>query len=94
MSSTLDGASAKPNRSSDGASKASALAEPGIAATPESIRWTQSAHDLSVRLRHERIAVAAYLMAEARGFAPGHDADDWMRAQSKIDAIDAGTSDL
>jgi DUF2934 family protein len=61
------------------------------APVPESISWTQTAHERSAALRHERIAVVAYYMSEARGFAPGHDADDWLLAQAKIDAIDAGT---
>jgi hypothetical protein len=34
--------------------------------------------------------VVAYYLSEARGFAPGHDADDWLLAQSQVDAIDAG----
>jgi hypothetical protein len=29
-------------------------------------------------------------MAEARGFEPGHEADDWLAAQLQIDSIDSG----
>jgi len=36
-------------------------------------------------LRHEMIATAAYYIAEQRGFAPGHEQDDWYRAQAAID---------
>jgi hypothetical protein len=91
MNSTLDGASTKKSRSSNAALPASLPSEAGIAATPESIRWTPTAHERSVTLRHERIAIAAYLIAEARGFEPGHDADDWLRAQAEIDLFDSGT---
>ena len=39
--------------------------------------------------RHERVATAAYYIAEKRGFAPGHDAEDWRLAEAQIDAIDS-----
>ena len=31
-----------------------------------------------------RVAVAAYLRAENRGFAPGYDIDDWLIAETEI----------
>jgi hypothetical protein len=37
------------------------------------------------QLRHEMIATAAYYIAEQRGFAPGHEEDDWYRAQAAVD---------
>ena len=36
-------------------------------------------------LRHDMIATAAYYIAEQRGFAPGHELEDWYRAQAAID---------
>jgi len=57
----------------------------------EAIRWTQTAHERSAALRKKRIAIVAYHMAESRGFAPGHDAEDWLLAQAQVDAEDAGT---
>lgn len=36
-------------------------------------------------LRHEMIATAAYFIAEQRGFVPGHEAEDWHRAEAAID---------
>jgi hypothetical protein len=36
--------------------------------------------------RHECIAVAAYQRAERRGFAPGGELDDWLRAEQELDA--------
>lgn len=38
---------------------------------------------------HHRIAVAAYFLAEHRGFAPGHELDDWLAAEDAIEAEDA-----
>jgi hypothetical protein len=32
------------------------------------------------------IAKAAYYRAERRGFAPGHEAEDWLAAESEVDA--------
>jgi hypothetical protein len=37
--------------------------------------------------RHEMIAVAAYLRAERRGFAPGREVEDWYEAAADIDAM-------
>jgi hypothetical protein len=36
-------------------------------------------------LRQKMIATAAYYIAEQRGFAPGHEEDDWYRAQAAVD---------
>ena len=32
------------------------------------------------------IAEAAYFRAEHRGFAPGHETEDWLAAESEVDA--------
>jgi hypothetical protein len=39
--------------------------------------------------RQRRIQVAAYYLAEHRGFAPGHELDDWLAAEDAIEAEDA-----
>lgn len=36
--------------------------------------------------RYEAIAVAAYYMSQQRDFEPGHELDDWCRAEQQIDA--------
>ncbi len=36
--------------------------------------------------RERRIAVAAYLRAERRGFAPGAELEDWLEAEKEEDA--------
>jgi hypothetical protein len=33
---------------------------------------------------HRMISVAAYFLAEQRGFAPGCNLDDWLRAEQQI----------
>jgi hypothetical protein len=35
--------------------------------------------------REARIAEAAYWRAERRGFAPGHELDDWLQAEKEVD---------
>jgi len=41
--------------------------------------------------REERIAESAYLAAEARGFAPGHELEDWLKAEQEVDLLLAGS---
>src|SRR5690606_5332520 len=36
--------------------------------------------------REARIAEAAYWRAERRGFAPGHELEDWLHAEREVDA--------
>jgi hypothetical protein len=36
--------------------------------------------------RNALIAKAAYFRAESRGFAPGHETEDWLAAESEVDA--------
>lgn len=42
--------------------------------------------DVNPHARREMIAVAAYHLAERRGFIDGFDLDDWLRAEAEIDA--------
>jgi len=35
--------------------------------------------------RHAAIAEAAYYRAERRGFAPGHELEDWLAAEAHIE---------
>jgi hypothetical protein len=37
--------------------------------------------------RRAMIAKAAYFHAERRGFAPGGEAQDWLRAEAEVDAL-------
>ena len=38
-------------------------------------------------VRRGMIAEGAYLRAERRGFAPGHEAEDWLAAEAEVDAL-------
>lgn len=40
----------------------------------------------SAEARYRWIAHAAYLRAEKRGFAPGHEIDDWLAAEADFEA--------
>ena len=42
---------------------------------------------VSAEDRRAMIAEAAYLRAERRGFAPGHEAEDWLAAEVEVDAL-------
>jgi len=36
--------------------------------------------------RREAVRVAAYYLAERRGFEPGHELEDWINAEAQLDA--------
>jgi hypothetical protein len=42
---------------------------------------------VSKEARRGMIAQAAYLRAEARGFAPGGEIEDWLAAETEVDAL-------
>lgn len=44
-----------------------------------------NAEKLKAEKRHALIAEAAYLRSERRGFAPGHEVEDWVAAEAEID---------
>jgi hypothetical protein len=60
----------------------------GSARGRKSAVWTPP---VSAKVTPERrnalIAEAAYLRAERRGFAPGHETDDWLAAEAEVDAL-------
>jgi hypothetical protein len=42
---------------------------------------------VSADARRALIAQSAYLRAERRGFAPGHETEDWLAAEAEVDAL-------
>ena len=46
-----------------------------------------SAANVTEDLRRGMIAKAAYFHAERRGFAPGDEAQDWLKAEAEVDAL-------
>lgn len=53
---------------------------------PERPKREAEAAPVDAQTRHEMIAVAAYRLAECRGFAAGCELDDWCCAEAEIDA--------
>jgi Protein of unknown function (DUF2934) len=47
--------------------------------------YAEGVSEVDPQLRHAMIATAAYYLAEQRGFTPGHEREDWYRAQAAID---------
>jgi hypothetical protein len=48
---------------------------------------TDSSTTLSSQDRLRMVESAAYFRAERRGFTPGHEIEDWLAAESEIDAL-------
>ena len=44
---------------------------------------------VDAQTKQSMIAEAAYYRAEKRGFAPGHDLDDWLEAEALIEVVTA-----
>ncbi len=51
---------------------------------------TTSVMNVTPEVRRQMIAEAAYFRAEARGFAPGHELEDWLAAEQEVDLIISG----
>lgn len=49
---------------------------------PEAVPTVEARVD--VETRRAMVAQAAYFRAERRGFAPGHELDDWLEAEREI----------
>ncbi|OGV76592.1 MAG: hypothetical protein A3I83_02430 [Methylotenera sp. RIFCSPLOWO2_02_FULL_45_14] len=45
----------------------------------------ESNQESSTEDRCSRIAICAYYKAEARGFEPGHEIEDWLAAETEVD---------
>jgi hypothetical protein len=63
----------------------SASATPGIIAQMASPIATECPIDPEVKWL--MIAEAAYYNAERRGFEPGHELEDWLEAEARIDVL-------
>jgi hypothetical protein len=65
------------------------VSETTLPAGPEPLVHPEAALRVLMEDRHHRIQVAAYFLAERRGFASGHELDDWLEAEDAIEAEDA-----
>jgi hypothetical protein len=52
----------------------------------EIVQATPTFTHLGPEQRAALIAEAAYFRAERRGFAPGHEAEDWLAAEAEVDS--------
>lgn len=78
---TNDGASSEEGRTAKaGASRRTPPRMRDVTASPDGGSLSISADE-----RRRLIAEAAYYRAEARGFAPGSETDDWLAAEAEID---------
>ena len=50
-------------------------------------RTPSSKPQVTARERQRMIATRAYLRAEQRGFAPGHEQEDWLQAETEVDRL-------
>jgi hypothetical protein len=83
------GRAAMPANSDAAADARQKLASAGTAAADETATPAPPApenHDAAGQeaLRYRRIALGAYYRAEARGFAPGHEVEDWLAAEREL----------
>ena len=69
----------EPQAVRDGSSRS--LAHPAAAAS------SRSSPLIPASLRHDMIRDAAYFRAQARGFVPGKEVDDWLAAEQDVDEL-------
>ena len=50
-------------------------------------RTLSSKPQVTSQEREQMIATMAYLRAEQRGFAPGHEQEDWLQAEAEVDRL-------
>ena len=55
-------------------------------------KQTEAPRNVTPEQRLQMIAEAAYFRAEARGFAPGHETEDWLAAEAEVDRLLSGGS--
>jgi hypothetical protein len=67
----------------NGANGAKKAVRKRIAAKPEIVKTDSRATLLPINLEEE-VRRLAYLLAERRGFEPGHEAEDWFAAEREV----------
>ena len=71
--------------------KAPAKTKAKVSATPSTLDVTTKAA-LSIEQRNHYVQVAAFYIAERRGFAPGNPTDDWAAAEAEVDRLIASNN--
>jgi hypothetical protein len=78
---------AKPEPVTKAAPKTTKKAAPKAAAAKPANTRAKKPADIPVEQRRNYVEVAAYHIAERRGFAPGNPLDDWVQAEAEIDRL-------
>jgi len=83
---------AKPATKPEPVAKATAApkAAPKSAAAKSARPRAKKSAGVSLEQRRNYVEVAAYHIAERRGFAPGNPLEDWVQAEAEIDRLIAG----
>lgn len=79
-------AAKKAARTSSSAAESAAKAKVKVREQPDSLESGSSEE------RWRRTAIAAYYRAEARGFAPGGEMEDWLAAERELDIDPLGST--
>jgi hypothetical protein len=58
-------------------------------AAPAASAQVAAAAEADVADHEVKVALAAYFIAEKRGFEPGHELEDWLAAEAQIDGTAA-----
>jgi hypothetical protein len=66
-------------------SQQDALSAHPVPATAEADLSPERSESSQQPQRHALIAEAAFFIAQERGFAPGHELDDWLAAEREVD---------
>jgi Protein of unknown function (DUF2934) len=70
----------KPSKNPPTSAEEARRATQGNEVTAHSVRPVMSSQE-----RHERIALGAYQRAQARGFEPGGELEDWLLAERELE---------
>jgi hypothetical protein len=77
---------ARPRRSAKTSARPPELTPEAIVTILEARTLGASVPTIDAELRRQLIAAEAYFLAERRGFAAGHEFDDWIAAEAAVDA--------
>ncbi len=92
MNETIEKPAKKSSRKRNAKTTAKASGASGRKASSRGRRKAavEAAMNVTPQVRRQMIAEAAYFRAEARGFAPGHELEDWLAAEQEVDLIISG----
>lgn len=78
---------AKPEPAAKKVAKTSAKAAPKTVSAKVARLDVKKAASVSAEQRRNYVEMAAYYIAERRGFAPGNPLEDWIQAEAEIDRL-------